>query len=99
MAARDLARQFKRLSSGQLKEEHDRVASTIHHNIAKTTAALPANKSKNRYGDPKFAPCTYVRNKAFMYTLEPLIEDSIVEKNLSIKHTFPIALIPISERG
>lgn len=58
VAARDLPKQFRKLSDGvQLEEEFNKISSTLHSVIWKTAYAVGGNKSKNRYNDSKRVPC------------------------------------------
>lgn len=53
--ARDLPKQFRKLTNGTLQEEFAKVSSTMHGKPQQTAYAL--HKNKNRYSGPKLAPC------------------------------------------
>lgn len=63
VAARDVTKRYKRLMSAEsmtrtgLKDEFQRVARTIHHQIFKTFSMMPSHKAKNRYNDFDRLPC------------------------------------------
>ena len=58
VAARDLAKQFRKMSTdGLLEAEFSKVSTSIHNRILKTVASMSSNTPKNRYKNPDILPC------------------------------------------
>ena len=65
--ARDVIKRYKKLTNPDpgrpgMREEFQKLARTIHHQIFRTFSMMPLHKNKNRYNDNNILPCKFQAN-------------------------------------
>ena len=93
VTARELANQYKRLCTvdpnlriNRLELEFNKLASTIHQQNTRANAAMPSNKTKNRYHDQDTLPCKTppLHTGCYMTALHFITDDKNRVRLLSI---------------